>query len=139
MNINKFAFTQAILPEDWKIPECFNSLEIYGNTSLKRVTIPESDIFLKIHPEADGTFHGCTNLEAAVIPASVSYSSAFTEDAYIELFGGDCGTDALTVYVGDFSKENELFKSLKAHAYEDYTGDTVVKYKKTTTSISSFN
>lgn len=128
LNINNFAFSQAILPEDWKIPECFKSLEIYGNTSLKRVTIPESYIFLTIHPEANGTFDGCTNLEAAVIPASVSYASCF--DRGSDLFGGNCGTDNLTVYVGDFSEDNGLFKSLKAHAYEDYTGDTVVKYEK---------
>lgn len=123
------AFTMSILPEDWKIPECFSGLILYGNTSLKRVTFHDEYLFLDCSSELHSTFSGCSSIEKVVIPDSTKCSTSWYDD---DVFGKS-GADNLTVYVGDFNEDNLLLRVLKAHAYEDYTGDKVVTYEKTET------
>ena len=129
--ISEAGFSLSTMPEDWKIPESFWVIQcLYGITTLKKVTLHD-DLFLQPCTSFNSIFPGCSNIEKAVIPASIGYDSGWTNN--IDMFGDGGAAENLTVYVGDFSDDNALYQSLKAHAYEDYTGDEVVKYEKTDT------
>lgn len=129
--ISDAGFSLSTMPEDWKIPESFWVIQcLYGITTLKKVTLHD-DLFLQPCTSFNSIFPGCSNIEKAVIPASIGYDSGWTNN--IDMFGDGGAAENLTVYVGDFSDDNALYQSLKAHAYEDYTGDEVVKYEKTDT------
>lgn len=125
------AFARSILPEDWKIPECFLTLDLAGNTSLKRVTFHDESLNLNVSSEFYSIFPRCSNIEEAVIPDSTRVDPSGWNIEKYDVFGDGGGAENLTVYVGDFSEDNVLFQSLKAHAYKDYTGDKVVTYEKT--------
>lgn len=126
--ISEAGFSLSTMPEDWKIPESFWVIQcLYGITTLKKVTLHD-DLFLQPCTSFNSIFPGCSNIEKAVIPASIGYDSGWTNN--IDMFGDGGAAENLTVYVGDFTDDNALYQSLKAHAYEDYTGNEVVKYDK---------
>ena len=126
--ISEAGFSLSTMPEDWKIPESFWVIQcLYGITTLKKVTLHD-DLFLQPCTSFNSIFPGCSNIEKAVIPASIGYDSWWTNN--IDMFGDGGAAENLTVYVGDFTDDNALYQSLKAHAYEDYTGNEVVKYDK---------
>lgn len=132
VEIGYAAFGRSILPEDWKIPECFRELGLYGNASLKRVTFHDDSLFLRNLHEATSIFSSCSNIEEVVIPDSTKITRSWNIERQ-DVFGEGTGADNLTVYVGDFSEDDLLLRALKAYAYEDYTGDEVIKYEKTAT------
>ena len=133
MGIDDYSFIESVFPEEWEVPECFSSVCFWRSPSLKKVTFHDNNmvLFPIKQPENYGLFYDCSNLQEVVFPSGTSVDSRLYSADY-DAFE-NCKAENLIIYVGEFSDDSVLYQELKAHAYEDHTGNDVVTYGKSET------
>ena len=120
ITLDTFAFEEAVLPEDWKMPEFdLNGMgEFALCTSLKNLTFPDSNIYIRYTSTKSPTFIKCNNFEKVVIPSTINIDRDY-KNLQKDIFRG-CESSNLTVYV-EKGAGNSIMSVLRPYAKEDWT------------------